>query len=158
MTQLWAGRTKDSSLSLFFFFLSCARHLSRAHFLSFICLSRSLPVLLSSWMLFERSRSLAWECCVINLWDSCCCNVPLACLGDLLWWIITAIYRPRHEHDHAHCDRRMGFYPEIFLMMMMTVMRKIWWMHPQLQTPQKTVKVKPRAIKIRQHEIRIPQC
>lgn len=72
----------------------------------FICRSPSLRVLVSSTVLFEWSRSLAWERYVINLWDSCCCNVPAALLGSTLWWIITAIFRTQENQKCPSTSER----------------------------------------------------
>lgn len=43
---------------------------------SFVFLPLSLCPPALGETLFKWSHCLAWECCVINLWDSCSCNVP----------------------------------------------------------------------------------
>lgn len=43
---------------------------------SFVFLPLSLRPPALGETLFKWSHCLAWECCVINLWDSCSCNVP----------------------------------------------------------------------------------
>lgn len=64
----------------------------------------SLSVLPSSWLPFERSRSYAWECFVINLWVSTCLSV---CSGGVLQWIITAICCPNTKHWVSYARAEM---------------------------------------------------